>query len=169
MRIVHLSDPLTVALDVVAWGAVHAATGYYVHRIPVARLARDRWWSHLRDFERDGRVYDRLLRVRRWKDGLPEAGALFPGGVSKRSLPKARDGGIERFAIETRRAELGHWLALCAAPAFGLWNPPLATYLMIVYAAAVNLPFVVIQRYNRARVERCLQRRQALRRERSTP
>jgi Glycosyl-4,4'-diaponeurosporenoate acyltransferase len=30
---------------------------------------------------------------------------------------------LERFAAETRRAELAHWLILAASPWFFLWNP----------------------------------------------
>ena len=66
--------------------------------------------------------------------------------------------GLQRFAIETRRAELGHWLAAAASPFFVLWNPPLAAALMLVYGFGVNLPFIAIQRYNRMRVERVLHR-----------
>jgi glycosyl-4,4'-diaponeurosporenoate acyltransferase len=158
VRIVHLSDPLTVVVDVVAWGAVHASTGYAVHRLPVRALAQDAWWSRLRRFERDGSVYVRVLRVKRWKDRVPEAGGWFPGGVSKARLPDHRRATLERFVVETRRAELGHWLAALAGPVFVLWNPPAVAVVMVCYALAVNAPFIVIQRYNRARAERVLRR-----------
>lgn len=156
LRVVHLSDPVTVVLDIVAWGAVHAGSGYLVHRLPVAWLARDRWLFRERRWERGGRRYRTTLRIHRWKDRLPEAGALFTGGVSKRHVTAAADGGLERFVVETRRAELGHWLAMVPAPLFALWNPPGVAVAMVVYALAVNLPFVAIQRYNRVRSNRVL-------------
>jgi glycosyl-4,4'-diaponeurosporenoate acyltransferase len=161
VRVIHLSDPATVALDIAMWALVHAGTGYFVHRIaadaPV--LARDQWWSRPRPFEREGRLYERGFRIKRWKDRLPEAGALFPGGVSKRTLPHCDDASLRRYVIETRRAELGHWLAALASPWFVLWNPPGVAVFMVAYGTAVNLPFIVIQRYNRARIERLLGRR----------
>lgn len=156
LRVVHLSDPVTVVLDIVAWGAVHAGTGYLVHRLPVGWLARDRWLFRERRWEQGGRRYRRALRIHRWKDRLPEAGALFAGGVSKRHVTGDDAGGLERFVVETRRAELGHWLAMVPAPLFALWNPPGVAVAMVVYALAVNLPFVAIQRYNRARALRVL-------------
>ena len=70
------------------------------------------------------RLYRDVLRIQRWKDRLPEAGALFAGGVCKRAAHRRRAGGLERFVVETRRAELGHWLAAAAGPLFVLWNPP---------------------------------------------
>ena len=135
------------------WAVAHAASGYAVHTLPLERLGHDGWLLRLRRAEEGGRVYERVLRIRRWKDRLPEAGDLFAGGLSKRSLPGADDGGVERFVRETRRAELGHWLSLLALPAFPLWNPPVGVALMALYGVAVNLPFIVVQRYNRGRAQ----------------
>jgi len=90
---------------------------------------------------------------------VPEAGAWFAGGVSKRHLPADGAGGLERFVVETRRAELGHWLAAASGPLFVLWNPPGAAVALVTYGLVANLPCVAIQRYNRLRAERVLARR----------
>lgn len=147
-----------VAANVAFWAVVHAATGYLVHRLPAARLAGDGWLWRARRAERDGRLYEHL-RIRAWKDRLPEAGALFAGGTAKRHLPDRTTAGLARFAIETRRAELGHWLALVAGPVAVLWNPPVGAAAMVGYGVVVNLPFIAIQRYNRQRIQRILVRR----------
>lgn len=161
VRVIHLSDPLTVLVDVVAWGLVHAGTGYLAHRVPGDWLAHDRWLFRERAVERGGDLYRRTLRIGRWKDRLPEAGALFAGGVSKRHLPVDEIGGLQRFVIETRRAEMAHWLAAAAGPLFALWNPPAVVPVMVAYGLLVNLPFVAVQRYNRIRAARVLRARAA--------
>lgn len=158
MPVVDLSNPMLVVVNIGAWASIHALSGFAVHKLPVHRLQRDNWLFRVRRFERHGHFYTETLRVKYWKDRLPEAGALFAGGVSKRQLPTGPAGGLTRFAVETRRAELGHWLAIAPAPLFALWNPPVITSIMIVYAIAVNLPFIAIQRYNRMRVARVLAR-----------
>lgn len=155
-----LSGWRLVAVDIVAWGCAHAGTGWYVHRLPRSRLDRDNWLWKARRWERGGRIYERV-RIRRWKDRLPEAGALFPGGVTKRRLPATDAGGLAIYAQETRRAELGHWLAAAAGPLFALWNPLPIAAVMVVYGLAVNLPFVAIQRYNRQRIDRIIAARSA--------
>ena len=142
----------TLAADVIGWAVVHAGTGYVAHRLPDRRLENDHWLLRVRRFE--PRAY-RALRVQRWKDRLPEAGALFAGGIDKRRLPTS----VETFVRETRRAELAHWWALMAAPVFALWNPLSGVVLMVTYGLAVNAPFIVIQRYNRHRAQRLLARR----------
>ena len=154
-----MPQTLTVIVDIAAWGAFHALTGYAAHRLGDERLARDGGLLRLRSFEAGGRWYRDRLRIHRWKDRLPEAGALFAGGMSKRQLPALDTAGLQLFARETRRAELAHWWAMLCGPLFALWNPPLATALLVTYGVLVNLPFIVIQRYNRARIEALLERR----------
>lgn len=158
MAIVTRSRPVLVIVDVVAWGAVHSVTGYLVHRCPVEWFATDTWLTRHRRWEGDGQVYERA-GIRRWKDRLPEAGALFAGGVSKRTIPTTSDGGLARLVVETRRAEWGHWLAAGCAPLFALWNPLPIAVAMLAYGAAVNSPFIAIQRYNRLRASRISSRR----------
>lgn len=153
-----LSPGATALANVGAWLLVHAGTGYLVHRLPAHRLRRDGPLLRLRPWERSGTAYERVLRVRRWKDHLPEAGDLFAGGVSKRHLPSPGAAGVERFVVETRRAERGHWLAMAGGPLAVLWNPPAGVAAMVAYGVLVNLPFVVVQRYNRARALRVLAR-----------
>jgi glycosyl-4,4'-diaponeurosporenoate acyltransferase len=145
-------------VDIAAWAAFHAATGYAVHRLSLDRLKRDTWLLRQRRFERSGRLYERF-GIRRWKDRLPEAGALFAGGTSKRHLDGRDAAALERFSAETRRAEYGHWAAMACGPLFVLWNPPAVAAVMVAYGVGVNLPFIAIQRYNRARVSRLLARR----------
>ncbi len=154
-----MSRRATFAVDVVAWGAIHAGTGYLAHRLPADQLAHDHGLLRLAPFEEDGRWYRRRLAVAQWKDRLPEAGDLFPGGINKRHLTSHDDPGLELFVRETRRAELAHWWALGGGPLLLLWNPPLASVLLVGYGVGVNLPFIVVQRHNRARALTTLRRR----------
>ena len=153
-----MPQTLTLVVNIVAWGAFHTLTGLAAHRLDDTRLAHDGWLLRQRPFEAGGRWYRRRLRIHRWKDRLPEAGDLFRGGMSKRQLPAYDVAGLSTFARETRRAELAHWWALCCGPVFVLWNPPLAAGLLVTYGVVVNLPFIVIQRYNRFRIEALLRR-----------
>jgi glycosyl-4,4'-diaponeurosporenoate acyltransferase len=147
---------LTIVVDIVAWGVFHAATGYAAHRLGDGRLSRDGWLLRPRRFEAGGRWYRRRLRITRWKDKLPDAGDLFRGGVSKRHLPSHDGAGLQLFVRETRRAELTHWWAMACGPVFVLWNPPLASALLVGYGVVINLPFISIQRYNRFRSQALL-------------
>jgi glycosyl-4,4'-diaponeurosporenoate acyltransferase len=143
-----------VVVDAAAWAAVQVATGYLAHRLPDRVLDRDRWLWRERAWERGGRFYVDVARIRRWKRFLPEAGAAFEGGFDKRRLRGRAAADLERFAVETRRAELGHVLAVLPTPVFVALNPPALAPFMVVYPLAVNLPCIAAQRYNRIRLRR---------------
>lgn len=151
---------LTIVVDVIAWGVLHTATGYAAHRLDDIRLSRDGRLLRQRRFE-TGQWYRRRLRINRWKDRLPDAGDLFRGGISKRHLPAYDAAGLQLFVRETRRAELAHWWAMLCGPLFVLWNPPLAAVLLVGYGVVANLPFILIQRYNRFRTQALVERRSA--------
>ena len=156
------TENLLLALTGAAvWGIWSSFCGYVAHRLPRTRLERDRWLLRLGRPERGGRVYERVLRIKRWKDLLPEAGALFRGGFSKRRIRRHDRPYLEEFVVATRRAELAHWPILLLAPTFFAWIPLfsmpwwLATGLF-AYGVVANVPCILVQRYNRARLERML-------------
>lgn len=143
------------ALDVAVWAVWGTAVGYAYHSLPAGRFTHDTWLTRPRGFER-GAWYQRRLRIKRWKDRLPEAGALFAGGFPKHRLAHQDPVYLSRFAAETRRAELTHWTTMAVVPVFVLWNPWWACGVMVAYAAVANLPCIAVQRYNRVRLERML-------------
>lgn len=146
-------------LNATAWVIVHATTGYLVHRLAPHRFGRDTWLTRPRRFERGGRLYVEVFRIKRWKHLLPEAGSLFAGGFDKRRLSSWSEAHLATYLRETRRAEVGHWLAAAATPFFFLWNPLRGGVMMLGYAVVANAPCVVSQRYNRLRLQRIADRR----------
>ena len=154
-----LPPAVTIVVDVLAWGVFHSVTGYAAYRLDGERLSRDGWLLRERRFETAGRWYRRWLRIHRWKDRVPDAGDLFRGGISKRHLPGYDLAGLQLFVRETRRAELAHWWAMCCGAAFVVGNPPLAAGLLVGYGVVANLPFILIQRYNRFRIQALIERR----------
>lgn len=156
LPVVVVPSWVALLLNVALWAGSQVAAGYAAHRRPIDRLQHDGPLLRLRRFEAGGRWYERRLGIRRWKDRLPEAGAFFAGGMTKRTLPGRADGGIERFVVETRRAELAHWWSFLGLPLCVLWNGVPGVVLMCTYGLVVNLPLIAIQRYNRGRAERVL-------------
>ena len=157
--VIDLPVERAIVVSCLAWVLLGLLTGSFVHRLPLRRLDHDTWLTRRRRFEDGGRFYERRLHIRVWKDRLPEKGDLFRGGFSKRHIRSRSDEFLGRFTIETRRAELVHWMNACAGPVFLLWCPLGLGAVMIVFGWGAHLPFICIQRYNRARLERTLARR----------
>jgi glycosyl-4,4'-diaponeurosporenoate acyltransferase len=135
-------------LNVTLWPVMQLGWAWAFTRMPA------RWFQAPGPctWEQGGVVYDRWFHVRRWKDRLPDGAAWFEGGVAKKKLSGR---GAEALAVlmrETWRGELCHWAVLAMTPMFFLWNPWWANGVMIAYALVANLPCVIAQRYNRARI-----------------
>jgi glycosyl-4,4'-diaponeurosporenoate acyltransferase len=96
--------------------------------------------------------------IRLWKRWIPDAGNALPGGVSKSSLVRRDPHALRRLLLETRRAELVHWLLLPCGLLTALWLPAAAVVLNVGFALAFNLPCLLLQRYNRRRLQRLMSR-----------
>ncbi|MBN2507935.1 MAG: glycosyl-4,4'-diaponeurosporenoate acyltransferase [Verrucomicrobia bacterium] len=154
MRI-ELPIAWVVALNVAGWPALQLGLAWLFTRLPAA------WFrpGPARAWEQGGRFYERVFKIRHWKDRLPDGARWFSGGFAKGALAGAGADYLRRFVRETWRGELCHWCALGCAPLFFLWNPWWADGVMAGYAVAANVPCILAQRYNRARFERLLARR----------
>lgn len=155
----HLSDAQAVALSIVVWIATSMIVGRRAVGWGPDRLDRAGPLTTIRAWERGGRFWQRHLRVLRWKDRLPDAGAFFAGGRDKRSIGLPTTANLEQFRRETIRAERVHWLILASGPIHLLWCPPLVGAYMVAFGIAFDAPFIVVQRVNRGRLERLLARR----------
>ncbi len=143
-----------IALNVVSWPLIQLGLAWLFTRLPVSCFTLRRGWS----WEADGRFYENTLRIKCWKDHLPDGSAWFGGGFAKANLTSRDRAYLERFSRETWRGELCHWTAIGFTPLFFLWNPWWADLVMVAYALGANLPCILAQRYNRTRINRLLAR-----------
>ena len=157
--IVHLSDPAAIVLSSITWMVVSFSVGYRAVRWSPARLDRTGPVTTLRRWEDDGAVWQRILAVSRWKDRVPDAGGFFAGGRPKRSVGARSTEHLEAFRRETVRGERVHWIILSSAVIHLLWCGPALAAAMVVFGLVLNIPFIVIQRFNRGRIDRVLARR----------
>ena len=113
---------------------------------PTARLYRPHAW------EREGRWYRDHLNINAWKDRLPQFIAK-DGGFSKGHLRSLSPAYLDRFVRETCRGEWMHTCnAFCMVPIL-LLNAPLVGVTLSAFVFLGNVPFVMIQRYNRFRLQ----------------
>ena len=139
-----------LTLNVVVWAVSGALIGWKFAKRPWQELKGAGAVTRLREWELRER-YETVLRIRAWKDRLPEAGTWF-GGISKRRLPEAKEGGLVRFSAESLRAERVHLSYLLAVLATLAWTRGWLVLVTLSYAFAVNLPCIVVARYNRIRI-----------------
>ncbi|MCP9790557.1 hypothetical protein KBZ20_02450 [Vulcanococcus limneticus Candia 3F8] len=140
------------------WLAWSLLIGWLAQRLPPAALESDSWLTAPRPWGERPAAYERWLRIRHWKDRLPDAGTAFAGGVRKASLVGRDRETLRRLVAETRRAELVHLALWPFWIATALWLPPMGVLLNLLFATAFNLPCLWLQRFNRLRITALLQR-----------
>ena len=112
----------------------------------------------LQGFEKNGKIYH-VFHIQRWREKLPDMSTILPGIMPSKKLPKkATSAQLERMVQETCVAELIHNL-LCIL-GFGcvlLWKGAGGWIVAVLYMAG-NIPFSVIQRYNRPKLVQIMQK-----------
>ena len=152
--IFHLATPITIIIDIVAWFIIHMSVSYIMSRQPLASFKPDSWLYRQRNWEKNGRIYERLFRLKSWKKKLPDGAAVFKNGFEKKRLKETSQRYLLDFISETCRAELTHWIVLLFGFIFLIWNIWWVGIVMIIYATIANMPCIITQRYNRIKLRR---------------
>lgn len=105
-------------------------------------------------WEQAGQTYQQYFHIKKWKSHVPELGNQF----CKDHLQGNSKEHLNRFVLETIRAELCHEIALVLAIPLILGADPSHANWAIPYSALANIPFIMIQRYNRPRLEKLLEK-----------
>lgn len=101
--------------------------------------------------EKNGLIYERL-KVRKWKDKVPDMSKLFPSFMLKKSIDRDFSKKLPALISETCIAEFVHAnLAVLGFKCMELWEGFGGFTVSVLYFFG-NLAFVVIQRYNRPRL-----------------
>ncbi|NME07305.1 glycosyl-4,4'-diaponeurosporenoate acyltransferase [Psychrobacillus sp. BL-248-WT-3] len=146
----------TILIDIVAWAFFHIAISLCMAAIPSSKFEYDNNLYRIREWEKSNQLWSRLFQVKKWKHLIPDGTKIIQKGFEKKSLISNNRDYLFMFLIESRRAELTHWLSILPSVFFFLWNPLWAGWVMVVYALLFNMPIIIAQRYNRNRLERIL-------------
>lgn len=127
--------------------------------LPRARFSAESFPYRTADWENGGRVYEKL-GIKRWKDALPDMSRIMPDMVKKKMTGQNREQGMDVLIAETCVAECVHyWLIVLSLGIFLFWRGGWAVVFWLVYNILGNVPFILIQRYNRPRLVLLEQRR----------
>jgi len=111
------------------------------------------------DFERDGKIYEKL-GIRRWQNRLPDMSRILPFIMPRKKLGSDYKQKLPEMIQETCVAELIHLLhALFGLYCIRLWPSFGGIIFALVNIALFNLPFIVIQRFNRPRLLKIYKRK----------
>jgi glycosyl-4,4'-diaponeurosporenoate acyltransferase len=156
--IFHLSGPWVVVINIAVWLVIHLGVGMSTPRMRPSFFNPQSWLYRQRIWEGGGKTYKSALKVKKWKRLLPDGVGVFKGGLKKKHLENADAEYLERYILETCRAEFTHWVILLFALIFFVWNDWWIGLIMVTYGLATNMPCSIAQRYNRVRLQRMHER-----------
>lgn len=152
--IFQLPGTWAIAINIAVWLVIHVGVSVSIARMRPNSFSPHSWLYRQRIWEKGGRTYKALLKVKKWKRLLPDGAAVFKGGFRKKRLANGDAAYIETFILETCRAELAHWVIFVFSAIFFIWNEWWIGLIMVAYGFVTNMPCVVAQRYNRIRLKR---------------
>ncbi len=150
-----------ILVNGLAWFVLQVSIGYLMHKMPEDWLKRFSPLLRPRKWEKGGTLYQRTLFVKKWKTWIPPGDTFFAGGFSLKQVASTQRNYLEKWVLESYRAELTHWISILPILLFFLWNPPIGWLLNWLYALLANLPCIIVQRYNRPRLLAILERKHA--------
>ena len=159
MQVIFLPGIWTVLLSFFMWPLLQFLAAMLCLHLPDSALSPRSFLFRSRGCENGGLIYDRIFRVSKWKHLVPDGNiGAKRKRFKKKHLESFSEENINRFILESARAELSHWLAIFPFWVFGFFVPPEVLWYMLIYALVINLPCIFIQRYNRPRLLRLLER-----------
>ena len=144
-------------LKCILYLAVTGITTFFVGRLfPKKWIRSDAFPYRSFSFEKDGRIYDKI-NIHEWQDKIPDMSKLVPNLMPTKRL----DGNLlEKLPVmirETCVAELTHFLlGTTALYCFCIWKGIGGIIIVLLYEIG-NIPYILVQRYNRPRLIRLLE------------
>ncbi len=140
--------------------SVVSLSAFFVGRcLPKGWFKADRFPYRCFPFEENGRLYDRL-HIRKWQNKLPDMSKILPKWIPAKNLKGDYMDRLPTMVRETCVAEFIH-LLLCILSLHCLCLYPGVGGIVItgIYTVVLNVPYILIQRYNRPKLIRLAKRK----------
>lgn len=150
---------LTKLWECVKYLAFISAFGFVIGRIiPGHWMQWDKRPFKLWDFENDGKIYN-CLKIRKWQNKLPDMSKIFKHIMPEKKMPESlSEEAVTVMLRETCIAELIHvFLCLAGLYCMSIWSGSGGRIVAAAYLLG-NIPFILIQRFNRPKFEKVLRR-----------
>lgn len=137
--------------NIIIVGLWHICVFIACVKLPNSTFDASKQCYQAKTWERDGRWYKEKLKIQLWKDKVPQY--IGKEGFSKEHLTDVSIEYLDAFILETCRAEWTHKKDCVCTIIVLLINPLFAALCFSFLILLSNLPFAIIQRYNRFRLQ----------------
>ena len=137
------------------------AAGMGVLAFFVGEMLPRRWFNpdafpyRCAKWEQGGAFYEKL-RIRYWKDIFPDMSRFIPQTFRKKAGLSRDPEHVRGLILEMCSAEAVHWALIVLSLLFPALMGPSGWICFALYNLVGNIPPIMIQRYNRPRMEKML-------------
>ena len=135
--------------------ALTGTFGFFAGRIvPKGWLKPEKGWFRSFSFERNGAVYEKL-GIRKWHKKVLDMSRILPGLMPAKNLSGDYEQNLPVMIQETCVAEIVHiTVSVAGLRCLWIWPGIGGVTVTAIHIVLLNLPFILIQRYNRPRLIR---------------
>jgi glycosyl-4,4'-diaponeurosporenoate acyltransferase len=159
MPIWNVTGWLLIGLNVLIILLTHLFLAKLSLMLPNKWFENDGFWYRTFKWEKNGKIYETVFKIKIWKKFLPDGAKLFNYSFEKK-LNETDANYLKRFILETRRAEFSHLIQILPSMIFYLFNPLYSAIIITLYFIGFNLPPILSQRHTRPRLKKLLLREQ---------
>lgn len=133
----------------IVYVAVIGILAHYIgESMPRGWFSENKFPYRIYAFEKNGRIYEKI-GIRSWKTKLPDMSRIMRDMLPKRVTFDATSESVGALLKETCVAEFIHQcLCVLSVGIYFIWKNSTGVVLMFVFIFC-NIPFILIQRYNR--------------------
>ncbi len=135
--------------------ALTGVVGFFAGRIvPKRWLKPEKGWFRSFSFERNGAIYEKL-GIRKWHKKVLDMSRILPGLMPAKKLSGDYAQSLPVMIRETCVAEVVHiMVSVAGLRCLWMWPGIGGVTVTAIHIFLLNLPFILIQRYNRPRLIR---------------
>ena len=135
--------------------ALTGTVGFFVGRlIPKEWIKPETGWVRSFSFENNGAVYEKL-GIRKWHKKVPDMSRILPALMPAKNLSGDYGERLPVMIQETCVAEIVHiTVSIAGLRCLWMWPGVGGVTVTAIHIILLNLPFILIQRYNRPRLIR---------------
>lgn len=136
--------------------------GFFLGRLfSLFRLKPDKGLFRSFDFEKSGALYEKL-NIRKWQAKVPDMSKVLPKLMPPKNLSGNYADRLPVMIMETCVAELTHIVvSILGLPCLWMWPGIGGIVVTAAFIILLNVPYILIQRYNRPRLIRLYKKLQA--------
>ena len=139
--------------------AIAGTMGFFFGRlISQCPLKPDKGLFRCFAFEKNGALYDKL-NIRKWQARVPDMSRILPFLIPPKNLSGNYSDRLPTMIRETCVAEITHIVvSILGLPCLAIWPGAGGVVVTAIFILMLNMPYILIQRYNRPRLLRLQQK-----------